>query len=37
MGPGPILRPRKDAKIIDAAADRLNSEAMDALDYQAEV
>ena len=27
---------RKDRDIIDAAADRLNREAMDSLDYQAE-
>ena len=30
------LRDRKDRDIIDAAADRLNREAMDSLDYQAE-
>jgi hypothetical protein len=30
------LRDRKDEEIIDAAADRLKEEAMDALDYQAE-
>ena len=30
------LRDHEDRQIIDAAADRLNREAMDALDYQAE-
>jgi len=30
-------RDRRDREIIDAAADRLNREALDALDYQAEL